>query len=235
MLEAEFDAVAATYAAQHARSIRISGEDVGYFADYKVADAKRAARCAGLAVDRILDFGSGIGNSLKPMRAAFPDAHITCLDVSERSLDRCRAELSGGASFFGYDGIDFPLAMGRFELIFTSCVFHHIVEDLHIALLAQIRQHLAPGGMFILFEHNPWNPLTRHAVRQCPFDENAVLISAPEMRRRLTKAGFSRVQTDYRVFFPGALALLRPLEPALAWLPMGAQYSLTATEADRPR
>lgn len=228
MVEAEFDAVALDYAEQHARSIRFSGEDAAYFAQYKIADAQRMAYRKGLAVDRILDFGSGIGNSLKPMRQAFPNAHISCLDVSERSLDLCRATLPDQVSFHSYDGKYLPAAMGRFDLIFTSCVFHHIPEDLHIPLLTQIRQHLAPGGMFMLFEHNPWNPMTQHAVKNCPFDENAVLISAPEMRRRLMKSGFNQIRTDYRIFFPGPLALLRPLERALAWLPMGAQYSLTA-------
>lgn len=63
--------------------------------------------------------------------------------------------------------------------------------------------------MLLLFEHNPWNPLTRHAVANCPFDENAVLISAPEMRKRLRTAGFRNVRIDYRLFFPGFLSALR--------------------------
>ena len=229
MVEAEFDSVASDYAAQHARSIRLSGEDVGYFAEYKIADVRRMADRDGRTVSRILDFGAGIGNSLKPMRRAFPNAHISCLDVSERSLDLCRSELSDQVSFHCYDGEHMPTGMGRFDIIFTSCVFHHISEELHVSLLAQIRQHLAPGGMFVLFEHNPWNPLTRHAVSNCPFDDNAVLISAPEMRRRLMHAGFGQVRTHYRIFFPGPLAALRPLEQALTWLPMGAQYSLMAS------
>ncbi|BAI97792.1 SAM-dependent methyltransferase [Sphingobium sp. TA15] len=229
MAEAEFDIVASDYAAQHARSIRFSGEDVGYFAEYKVADARRMAEREGLTVNRVLDFGAGVGNSLKPLRQAFPDAHISCLDVSERSLDLCREQLSDRISFHAYDGLHMPAAMGSFDFVFTACVFHHIPEELHVALLEQIRRHLSPGGVFMLFEHNPWNPLTRYAVANCPFDENAVLISAPEMRRRLVRAGFNHVNTNYRIFFPGPLAALRPLERSLAWLPIGAQYSLTAS------
>ncbi|WP_236613029.1 class I SAM-dependent methyltransferase [Sphingobium quisquiliarum] len=189
----------------------------------------RVVQRCGHTVGRILDFGAGIGNSLKPMRQAFPNAHISCLDVSERSLDLCREKLSEQVSFHVYDGQHMPAAMGSFDLIFTACVFHHIPEDLHVQLLGQIRRHLSPGGVFTLFEHNPWNPLTRHAVANCPFDENAVLISAPEMKRRLVKAGFDRVRMNYRIFFPGALAALRPLERSLTWLPFGAQYSLMAS------
>ena len=52
-----------------------------------------------------------------------------------------------------------------------------------------------------------------------------MLISAPGMRRRLLKAGFTQVQ---RIFFPAPLAALRPLERALGCLSLGAQYSLLA-------
>lgn len=228
MVEAEFDAVASDYAAQHARSIRFSGEDVGYFAHYKVADAYKIARRRALTVRRIMDFGAGIGNSIGPMRAKFPETHITCLDVSDRSLDLGRDGFREGIEFRAYDGVRIPADIGAFDLIFTACVFHHVPADMHVALLSQIRERLTPGGIFLLFEHNPWNPLTRHAVNNCPFDQHAVLISAPEMRRRLIAAGFRQVRIDYRVFFPGPLSALRILERALARIPIGAQYSLTA-------
>ena len=228
MVEAEFDAIASQYEAQHARSIRLSGEDAGYFARYKIEDMRKIADRRKLTVNRIMDFGAGIGNSLKPLRTQFPEAHITCLDVSARSLDLCRKELSQRVDFHSYDGEHVPDELGNYDLIFTACVFHHIPAESHISLLSQIRQRLARDGLFILFEHNPWNPLTVHAVNTCPFDENAVLISASEMRRRMLAAGFAQIKTNFRIFFPGPLRALRALEPALVRVPFGAQYSLTA-------
>ena len=226
---AEFDAFATSYDDQHAQSIRLSGEGTDYFARYKIADARRIAEKRGLIVNNILDFGAGIGNSLRPMRDIFPEARITCLDVSEQSLDLCRKRLTERVDFRVYDGKVLPMDLGKFDLIFTACVFHHIPESLHVSLLRQIRQVLRKGGLFLMFEHNPWNPLTRHAVNTCPFDANAVLISAPEMRRRMQAAGFSDTQLSFCVFFPGPLAALRVLEPALARLPIGAQYSVAAS------
>lgn len=225
---AEFDAVAGSYTDQHAQSIKLSGESVDYFARYKIEDVRRLADKRGVKVRSILDFGSGIGNSLQPMREHFADAQITCLDVSAQSLDLCREKLSSGVKFRTYDGSNLPSDLGSFDLIFTACVFHHIPEEAHILLLRQLRERLQPDGFFVLFEHNPWNPLTRHAVNNCPFDENAVLISAPEMRRRFKAAGFADTQVNFRVFFPGALAALRVLEPALVRLPLGAQYFIAA-------
>lgn len=77
-----------------------------------------------------------------------------------------------------------------------------------------------------MFEHNPFNPLTRHAVNTCPFDANARLISARQMRRRFHDAGFDVASIRYRIFFPGCLRRLRPLERLLTWCPLGAQYAV---------
>ncbi|MDP4575803.1 class I SAM-dependent methyltransferase [Qipengyuania sp. G39] len=229
MKPAEFDGVAAAYDAQHAASIRLSGEDPAYFHRYKIEAVAHSLNHDGIVPKRILDFGAGIGNSLPHLQSSFPTADITCLDVSRESLAQCSTRAIRPMTVLPYDGRSIPCSDGEFDLVFTACVFHHIDACDHLPLLGEIRRVLSHAGRFAMFEHNPWNPLTQHAVRTCPFDENAVLISGPEMRRRLAAAGFDRIELDYRVFFPAPLARLRPLERSLAWLPIGAQYSLIAS------
>lgn len=225
--QAEFDAVAGDYEALHAAATRLSGEETGYFARYKAADARKLADAAGCLPRRILDFGSGIGNAVAPLAEQFPEARLTCLDVSQASLDLSRRRHGDDrADFVQYDGSAIPEEIGRFELIFTACVFHHIPHERHVDLLGQLRRRLVPGGLMVLFEHNPWNPLTRHSVDTCPFDANAVLISAPVMKATALAAGFGTARVRYRLFFPGPLSALRPLERWLTGLPLGAQYSL---------
>jgi hypothetical protein len=80
----------------------------------------------------------------------------------------------------------------------------------------------------VVFEHNPYNPLTVHAVKTCPFDANAVLIPARALLQHMKQAGFSTLVRRYRLFFPGPLRALRHLERRLAWLPLGAQYYVAA-------
>ena len=91
---------------------------------------------------------------------------------------------------------------------------------------------LRPGGLFVIFEHNPRNPLTVRAVNTCPFDEHAVLIDAKVMQVCLAEAAFTEIQLAYRIFFPRILRALRILEPMLRWLPLGAQYYVSARKAD---
>jgi len=230
--EAEFDRHAGDYVDQHAASIRISGETPDFFARYKIDDVAGALTALGRHPRRILDFGGGIGNSLGPMRAAFPDADIVLLDPSEQSLEMAAQRFPGQARFMAFDGTTIPFPDGRFDLVFVACVFHHIPEDLHAGLLDEIARVLAPGGSLFLFEHNPLNPLTRHAVRNCPFDADAVLIPAGTMRARVAAAsGLSATRTIYRIFFPKMLARLRPFERLLAHCPLGAQYFVHALKS----
>jgi SAM-dependent methyltransferase len=233
MKEAEFDKFADEYHALLSQSIRASGEDPAFFAEYKVRDVAgilKAAPGASAGGLRILDFGSGSGNSTGFFRTYFPSADIVCLDVSRKSLGLAQRRLGAAARFVCFDGGTIPFAEGSFDVVFTACVFHHIPADSHVPLLSEIRRVLRPGGSLFLFEHNPLNPLTRQAVDACAFDEDAVLIRAPEMRRRVRAGGFAAVRIAYRIFFPRALAALRPLERFLASVPIGAQYYLHGTK-----
>jgi hypothetical protein len=93
-------------------------------------------------------------------------------------------------------------------------------------VFSEIFARLRDGGSLIVFEHNPYNPLTRWAVSQCPFDGDAVLLRNGETLGRFQLADFRILRSDFIVFFPRWLAPLRPLEPHLNWIPCGAQYAV---------
>ena len=232
MDEAEFDKFADEYRALHAENIRISGENPEYFAEYKIADIAAELAREGVAAPRTaLDFGAGVGYSVPFFKRHLPSARVTCLDVSRKSLDVGTARHGGSAEFRHFDGARIPCLDNTFAVALASCVFHHIEHAEHVALLAEIRRVLEPGGRLFVFEHNPLNPLTRYAVNTCAFDEHARLMPAWTMRRRMRAAGFHDVRARYRIFFPHALRGLRPLEQSLTWLPLGAQYYVVGVKA----
>lgn len=227
MDKAEFDKFADEYRSMHRSSIRFSGEEPAYFAEYKIADiAREYTRLHGRPAGhpKILDFGAGVGGSVPYVAKYFPVSSLTCIDPSERSLEVASSRFPLAASYRQFDGSTIPFPDESFDIAYAMCVFHHIDAHDHVALMRELRRVLKPAGMLFVFEHNPYNPLTVRVVRDCPFDENAVLITGAELARRLTLAGFSRPRIRYRVFLPHFLRLLRPLEAALRSVPFGAQY-----------
>ena len=231
MDEVEFDKFADEYRAMHAANIRLSGESPEYFAEYKVADIAAELARANVAPRRALDFGAGVGYSVPFFARHLPAARVTCLDVSRKSLDVGAALHGSAAEFTHFDGRTIPYEDGAFDVALASCVFHHIPHGEHVALLAEIWRVLDARGRLFVFEHNPLNPLTRHAVNTCEFDEHAELVLAPTMRRRVRDAGFAAADIRYRIFFPHALRRLRPLEASMTWLPLGAQYYVVARKS----
>lgn len=222
---AEFDKHAEAYEQQLAENIAITGEAPEYFSEYKIAATKALAERSDFHPDVILDFGAGIGNSTPHFRNYFPTSEILSADVSGRSLDILESRFPGVSRRTDMD-VSIPLEDNSVDLAFTACVFHHIPPAEHQHWLEEIHRVVRPGGLFVLFEHNPYNPLTVRAVNTCPFDENAILIKPWEMRARLSAAGWDCSGPCFRVFFPKLLASARPLEKYLTWLPLGGQYSL---------
>jgi SAM-dependent methyltransferase len=140
-------------------------------------------------------------------------------DPSLGSIERARAR-APGAHFHADIG---SVPDDYFGAAVLAGVMHHVPPAERLGLLGDVRRKLAPGGRVIVFEHNPYNPLTRRAVDACPFDDDAILLRPGSLRRLVRSAGFRDVRLDYIVFFPRFLAALRPLEPHLRRVFLGAQ------------
>lgn len=227
----EFDRYAASYGELHAASITASGEEPSYFAAYKARYMARrlAADTGAAAAPAILDFGCGVGNSIGHLHAAFPTAILHGADLSGTSIDLARSAHGQIAKFTVIEDSRLAYADAAFDAAFVACVFHHIPPAERLHWMRELRRVLRPGGRLFVFEHNLLNPLTVKSVRDCPFDEDAILLPRRELLGLARQAGFGGVDARYIVFFPHALAALRPLEPWLGWLPLGAQYVVHAT------
>jgi ubiquinone/menaquinone biosynthesis C-methylase UbiE len=226
--EFQFDRFADEYRALQAASVRISGEGPEYFWRYKVVDLALLCAATGLQPRSVLDFGAGVGNSVPYLREAFPGAGITCLDVSRKSLAVGEQRFLDAAKFIWFDGGRIPIEDATYDVALVACVLHHIEASEHERLLGELHRVVRPGGLVMVYEHNPYNPLTRKVVRECAYDEGVTLIAPRVLARRFRAAGLLHPVMRYRVFFPRALASLRPLESALGWLPLGAQYYVYA-------
>ena len=162
----EFDNFARDYKSLLDRSVKISGDSSEYFCEYK---ARYVARTMGAQFSgKILDFGCGIGLLSVHLKKHLPAATIHGYDVSSQSLQLIPPELTCQGRFSDQlDDLD-----DDYELAVLSNVMHHIPKDQRQRTIVDITAHLAAGGKLILFENNPWNPVTRWVVRHCPFSDS---------------------------------------------------------------
>jgi len=221
-MPAKFDAYAKDYETLHANSITASGEQPGYFSDYKV---ECLWRLSGSNFDEpVLDYGCGVGALTQRLCTRY--RQVCGFDPSAKSLALARERVNGAVF---YDEPE-SLPRGHFGIVVVANVLHHVPPADRLALVRSMGELLRPGlGRLVVFEHNPYNPLTRRAVAKCEFDGDAILLSPGELTALFRAAGYTRVQRRFIVFFPKFLAPLRPAEPYMGWLPAGAQMMVSGT------
>ena len=220
---AEFDSYSSNYRDLVTESVRASGEPSEYFAAYKAKYLRLKLGAAGIL--SVLDYGCGVGALSEQIKLEMPQARIDGFDPSQESLDRVSSRLQAEGLFRR----DLDLLPCSYDLIVIANVLHHVEPGRRLNVIRCAYEKLKPGGRLVVFEHNPFNPLTRWAVSQCPFDEDAILLKSREVYKLLLSTGFHRLQRDFIVFFPRPLAFLRSLEASLTRVPFGAQYACIGT------
>ena len=235
---AQFDDYADTYDSALAQGLALSGENKSYFTRGRV---ERLARCLPQFADRptkILDFGCGTGSNAPLFLEQWPDIELLLgVDVSTKSLEV--AERSFGSARVRFCLNDHYRPDETFDLVFSNGVFHHIPVAERPGAVDYVRRSLRLGGLFALWENNPWNPGTRYVMNRIPFDRDAVPLQPAQACRVLRASGFHILHTEFVFIFPHLLRWLRPLELRLAKLPIGAQYLVlcrkTSNGVDRRR
>lgn len=227
---ATFDDVSAAYAKEINTAMAFSGLDVDRFAKAKADRLIELARAelGDPATLTVLDLGCGVGTFHRHLEGAFRALHG--LDVSASSIDLARAA-NPACTYAVYDGSVAPYESGTFDLIFAACVIHHVPPENWPAFAAEMQRMLRPGGLAVVFEHNPYNPLTRLVVSRCEFDEDAVLLSPGTLRKLMAGAGFKDVRSRSIFTLPPVSPAIARLDKLFAGLPFGAQHEMTARAA----
>ena len=225
----EFDEFAETYEEALDKGISVSGEHKEFFAEGRVDWLARRLHSLSFRAHHVVDFGCGTGGSTAFLLELPGVEQITGLEVSTKSLAVAR-RLHGSSRTEFKQSSEFE-ADGRIDLVFCNGVFHHISPSERPRTLAFLFKALRPGGIFAMWENNPWNPGTRYVMRRIPFDRDAVPLSAPEASRLFRTSGFDIVHMDFLFIFPRPLRWFRRFEPWLTKLPLGAQYLLLARKS----
>ena len=230
----DFNEYVQTYQEEMQRSLSFAGTEHKFYMRAKAVALQQLAgsQFGDLHCRSALDVGCGIGLMEPHLTGVFGE--LVGIDSAEQAVAYARSTIRG-AEFLAYDGQTLPFPDNRFDVVFATCVLHHVPPQLRPALLAEMARVTAPGGLTVLFEHNPNNPLTRWVVARCEFDRDAILLRATAALGLLRAAGLEDLRRRYLLFFPWAGRLWSTVEKLLAWLPLGAQYYAAAAKPQLTR
>jgi len=182
----------------------------------------------------VLDYGCGVATLLRLLRAAGIAGPLTGTDVSTgmlREADRIWPAELPRPMFQTQNGAATSLPDRSFDLIVISAVLHHVPVAERPEVYAELHRLLRPGGRLVVFEHNPWNPVTSFVVARTPIDKDAILLPPPEVSRALTTGGWRDIRTGHLMFLPPRLGVVATAaERVFHWLPLGGQYAVTASK-----
>ena len=210
-----FDDFSSSYENQILKSFGNIDSNVSY---YHSGKAKIAKRELTFNPDKILDFGCGIGSMLKFLKENFNYSKFYAYDESSKSLEHVKKKYPDVNCMYNLNTIE------KFDLIILSNVIHHVKSGERNNLFKKIYNLLDDNGSLLIYEHNPYNPLTLKVVANCEFDIDAELINKKNLIKLCNENNFKLQKSGYIHFIPSKLKFFFNLERYLKWLFLGAQY-----------
>lgn len=212
-----------TYEKEIQASINFIGQDVDFFIELKANLIRDIAETHFKKPQtiKVLDIGCGIGLTDHHLAKYFE--YLNGVDVEEDVVNKAKL-FNPSVNYSHYDGSRLPHGDGSMDLVFAINVMHHVHPSGWKNFVSEMHRVTGGGGIAIVFEHNPLNPLTRLAVSRCEFDRDAVLLHKGKLKKLFLESEFKITGDSYIVFFPFRKKFFRSIEKTLSWLPLGAQF-----------
>ena len=144
---------------------------------------------------KIIDVGCGTG--VLAGRLAAAGYEVTGVDPSAGMLEHVSQSGAGVEAVLG-DATELPFDDGTFDLTMCVAVMHHVAdpEAVHRSLGEMVRV-TRPGGLVLVWDHNPRNPYWKNLMARVPQDDGSErLIPEAEVIDGLVDGGASMISSD---------------------------------------
>jgi tRNA threonylcarbamoyl adenosine modification protein (Sua5/YciO/YrdC/YwlC family) len=105
-------------------------------------------RATGTGARRILELGTGTGETARRLLARHPHAKLVGIDISQPMLAAARDALPADRVSLQAAHLQDELPAGQFDLVASALCIHHLDGDEKADLFARVGRALAPGGRF---------------------------------------------------------------------------------------
>ncbi len=108
------------------------------------------ATASGAGARRVLELGTGTGETAMRLLSRHPEAVLVGVDASDSMLAAARAALPADRIELRVARLEEPLPPGPFDLVASALAVHHLGGEAKRDLFLRVRDVLAPGGRFVL-------------------------------------------------------------------------------------
>jgi L-threonylcarbamoyladenylate synthase len=105
---------------------------------------------SGSGAQRVLELGTGTGETARRLLDAHPDSFLVGVDASAEMLAVARAALPADRVDLRVGPIEAPLPEGPFDLVASALCVHHLNGPGKADLFGRVLSVLRPGGRFVL-------------------------------------------------------------------------------------
>jgi tRNA (cmo5U34)-methyltransferase len=109
-----------------------------------------AAATSGVDARRVLELGTGTGETARRVLAVHPAAQLVGIDESRGMLEAARSALDPARVRLVDGRLQDPLPDGPWDLVVSCLAVHHLDGEGKADLFRRIAAALAPGGRFVL-------------------------------------------------------------------------------------
>jgi ubiquinone/menaquinone biosynthesis C-methylase UbiE len=176
-----------------------------------------------------VDVGCGVGLVDRHLTDSF--GSLTGVDVSSDALAEAVARNPGVHYVHSLDG-RIPLDAESFDVAIAATVIQVVDPRERPSFAAELARVVRPGGLVVVVEHNPLNPLTRVVVRRCDH-QRIHMLGLRSLERLLLGASLTIAESRYLVPTPWEGDVAAVLEGLISKLRLGAQYCVVGRKEDR--
>jgi tRNA (cmo5U34)-methyltransferase len=104
----------------------------------------------GSEVQRVLELGTGTGETTRRILKRHPAAVVVGIDASSEMLDHARVTLPDNRADLRVARLQDPLPHGPFDVVVSVLTVHHLDGAGKAELFDRVARQLAPGGRFVV-------------------------------------------------------------------------------------
>lgn len=215
-------------ALEHA--IELCGLQEAFFADFQAKIVASLMQEHNMAPKHVLDYGCGDGTMAYLLSHYVPQAHIHGVDTNQDLIDIAQGWYGKNTAHLEcFCETTWNKNVSRnCNLIYLANVLHHIPKNEHKKLIDKLVNKLAPNGLLIILELNPYNVGQAWRFYRDKKEQGNKMLWPHYVKKLLTKHGNTQIN-----FYRNRIGRFTKFQQFINFIQPSKLYAVTCTTQNK--